>query len=438
MSDVRMSPTDDNAPVKRPVASIRAGTGSFAVMQALKVVVSFVVAMLVARQLGPEGKGALALVQQVPSIMALVMGFGFAGVNVYYVGSGRKTAAEALADSALISFVALVVGVPVSFGLMRALPALAEYPSGLLFLSAFVVPLGVSSSLLAGILVGQGRPSAQAAAQSIGLLFNLAVIAVLYLLVRVSVGAVVVASVAASLIGIVMMLVALRERLAPIGAVERLRSAARYARRRYVSDIAAMLEMRVDIVMLGALSTVSATGIYSVAVALVELLWFIPRAAETPLLSRFLGERADRSAAIAATSVRLTVLLQAALLLGAVFLLEPAVRIVFGPEFSDASMLFWILAPGVVLNGLVGPMISYLISRGHQFPVLSSVSVGGNVVLNAILIPVMGVAGAALASSITYGLGSLWFVWRFRRETGCTLSALIVPRLDDVRRVIGR
>ncbi|MBE0476880.1 MAG: polysaccharide biosynthesis C-terminal domain-containing protein [Coriobacteriia bacterium] len=420
-----------------PAPSVRAGTLSFAIMQALRVVAAFGVAALVARQLGPAGKGALALVQQVPSIMALIMGFGFAGVNVYYVGSRRKTASEALSDSMLITVVALLVGVPLSFAVMRALPALSVFPSRLLWLSALIVPVSILGSQLAGILVGQGRPAAQASAQSLALLANLAAVGLLYWMVRLSVLAVVAVTLAASALAAVMMLLSVKARLEWPGVLRRMRDAASYARKRYLTEIAAMLEMRVDIVMLGVLSTVAATGVYSVAVALVELLWFIPRAAETPLLSRFFHERAEEGAELVATSVRLTVLLEVFLLGAAALLLRPAVAFVFGPAFTGAPLLFWILAPGVVLNGLVGPIVSYLTSRGHQFPVLSAFSVFGNIALNLALIPPMGVAGAALASSVTYASGSLWLVWRFRRETGCSPVALIVPRREDLRAVFG-
>jgi Na+-driven multidrug efflux pump len=85
------------------------------------------------------------------------------------------------------------------------------------------------------------------------------------------------------------------------------------------------------------------------------------------------------------------------------------------------------------MNGLIGPIVSYLTSRGHQFPGLAAASVAGNVILNALLIPTAGVAGAALASSVTYAAGSVWYIWRFGKETGCDPARLFVPRLDDIR-----
>lgn len=417
--------------------SVRRGTGSFALMQALRILGSFAVATLVARQLGADGKGALALVQQAPSIAALVMGFGFAGVNVYFVGSGRKTASEALSDSVAISALALVVGVPVSVFALQAIPALNGLSAAAIWGSAAIVPISVLSSQVAGILIGQGRPERQAWAQSVAVAANVAIVGALYATVRLSVGAAVATNLGTSVVALLLMLGWLGEPVRLTGITGRLRDAFSYARRRYLTDVAAMLEMRVDIVMLGILATASAAGVYSVAVAVVELLWFIPRAAETPLLSRFLHSRPEEGVALVAVSVRLTVVLQAAMLLGALVLLKPAIALVFGPAFGGAPQLFWVLAPGVVANGLVGPLISYLTARGHLFPGLSGATVAANIFLNALLIPSMGAAGAALASSVTYTAGSAWLVWRFRKETGCGLGELFVPRPGDFRALRG-
>ena len=418
--------------------SIRAGTRSFAISQALRIVGAFAIATFVARQLGADGKGGLALLQQTPSIMALVMGFGFGGVNVYYVGSGRKSAAEALSDSLLLSALGALIGVPLSFAIMRSIPALSTFPPLLVLASSLIVPVSVLTSQVAGILVGSGRPERQARAQSIGMALNVAVVAVLYLRVQLSISAAIVASLAAAAISLVLMLAAVRERPAFEGWRGRLADAAPYARKRYFTEVAAMLEMRVDIVMLGVLATAAATGVYSVAVSVVELLWFIPRAAETPLLSRFLHERPAVGADLVAITVRLSVLLEIVMLTGAALLLRPTVEFVFGPAFVGAPALFWILAPGIVVNGLTGPVASYLTSQGHQFPGLAAVSVAANIVLNASLIPIMGAAGAALASSLTYGLGGVWLFWKFIDLSGCRPSALFVPRVSDLRAVLGR
>ncbi|MDO8880201.1 MAG: glycosyltransferase [Coriobacteriia bacterium] len=429
--------TGDAAGAPASLPDVRTGTRSFALMQVLRLIVAFAVASLVSRQLGADGKGVLALVQQVPSIMALVFGFGFAGVNVYFVGSGKKTASEALTDSMFFALIATIAGVPLSYLAMRLLPTLSGFESGVLLLSSLVVPAGVLSAQVAGILVGQGRPEAQARAQSAGLVVNVAIVGALYLTVRLSVASAVLASISGSLLSIALMLAWLGQPLVGGSPLLRVRAAAGYARKRYLTDVAGMLEMRVDIVMLGALATAGVTGIYSVSVALVELLWFVPRAAETPLLARFMKEHAERGAALTAVAVRLTVLLEIVMLIGAALLLVPVVGFVFGPAFSGAPMLFWVLAPGVVANGLVGPVISYLTSRGHQFPGLSAATVLGNIALNAALIPMMGGAGAALASSVTYGIGSAWLFSRFMRETGVRPHELFVPRASDVQAFIG-
>ena len=147
----------------------------------------------------------------------------------------------------------------------------------------------------------------------------------------------------------------------------------------------------------------------------------------------------DGSRRLARTTSRRSFLSRLGVMLtGAALLLRPTVEFVFGPAFVGVPALFWILAPGIVVNGLTGPVASYLTSQGHQFPGLAAVSVAANIVLNASLIPIMGAAGAALASSLTYGLGGVWLFWKFIDLSGCRPSALFVPRVSDLRAVLGR
>lgn len=407
-------------------------------MQVLRILASFVVASFVAQQLGPDGKGALALVQQVPTIVALAVGLGFGGVNIYYVGSGRRTAEEAFTDSAVLLSIAAGIGLPLAVLVMRLLPALEGIALQTMVLAALAVPVGAFSSQLAGILVGVGRPQWQARAQSVSSLVQIAGVGALFFTNTLTVDRAIAVTLVAGILSIVIMLAALRPRALVPGVRGRFIDAMPYARKRYWMEIAFMIEMRVDIVMLGMLAGTTAIGVYSIAVSLVELLWVLPQAAETPLLARLLKEGERTGTELTALATRLIVWLQLFMLVGAALLLKPAVGLVFGASFSGAVPLFWILAPGVVLNGLVGPVNSYLVSRGHLFSGLAAFTVASNVVLNALLIPHFDASGAAIASTVTYALGSAWLMARFVRETACPVSRLLLPRISDLKALTGR
>ena len=62
---------------------------------------------------------------------------------------------------------------------------------------------------------------------------------------------------------------------------------------------------------------------------------------------------------------------------------------------------------------------------------LSAVSIVVNIVANFVLIPYMGISGAALASSMSYSLVSIVVLWYYLRETRLSWRVL-VPRRSDL------
>jgi O-antigen/teichoic acid export membrane protein len=82
------------------------------------------------------------------------------------------------------------------------------------------------------------------------------------------------------------------------------------------------------------------------------------------------------------------------------------IRIVFSSAFLDAYIPLLVLLPGVVLLG-AGKVLTHDMA-GRGYPQYNSITAGVSLVVTVILdfalIPKMGVAGAAIASTISYAL----------------------------------
>lgn len=83
---------------------------------------------------------------------------------------------------------------------------------------------------------------------------------------------------------------------------------------------------------------------------------------------------------------------------------------VFGPEFVAARWELSILALGQLVNAGAGSVGYLMMMTGHQnqSTYIFGVSAFANVVLNALLIPILGTIGAAIATAITMALWNLW------------------------------
>jgi O-antigen/teichoic acid export membrane protein len=92
----------------------------------------------------------------------------------------------------------------------------------------------------------------------------------------------------------------------------------------------------------------------------------------------------------------------------------------FGADFTaQAGTLRW-LALGQLTNALCGPVMYLLNMTGHEKSARNTMAVGVvvNLVGNAVLIPTVGIAGAAIATSFTMALWNGWAMVAVYRKTG--------------------
>ena len=121
----------------------------------------------------------------------------------------------------------------------------------------------------------------------------------------------------------------------------------------------------------------------------------------------------------------------------AIAVLGPVLIVVgFGSEFRPAVLPMLILLPGLWFLGtgiVVGADLG-----GRERPgtssLLSGITVGATVVLDLVLIPPFGVAGAALASTLAYTCFGVASAVVLSRIIHVPLRELLVPRRADLAR----
>jgi O-antigen/teichoic acid export membrane protein len=108
----------------------------------------------------------------------------------------------------------------------------------------------------------------------------------------------------------------------------------------------------------------------------------------------------------------------ALLVAGIVVFAEPLL-LVFGPEFRAGSTALVILAAGQLVNAFTGSVGALLVMTGHERDVAAGLAVGvaTGIVLDLLLIPGLGITGAAIGGAAAM---SVWNV---------TLSVVLYKRL---------
>ncbi len=212
-----------------------------------------------------------------------------------------------------------------------------------------------------------------------------------------------------------------------------LQRSAGFALPSYLAGVMTFLNYRIDQFIIALMLPTDQLAIYVIAVEIAERIWIIPGAIGTALLPH-LTNSPVRDPMVAAAVARHGVLWTGAGCL-VLFLVAPfAIELLFSADFvGAASPLRWLL-PGIFSLAIGKVIIAELQAREKiAFTVwLSLLSAAINVILNFVLIPRMGITGAAVASSISYFLVAIVVIWYYVRETGVSWLQLL-PRVSDIR-----
>ena len=116
-----------------------------------------------------------------------------------------------------------------------------------------------------------------------------------------------------------------------------------------------------------------------------------------------------------------------------IFLANYIIKLFFGDSFLLSVIPLLILLPGILAFSIGGVLAADLAGRGKpQFAVFSSLlGLVSNVILNIIFIPVWGIAGAALASSIAYWLDTLVILFGFSIVSKISLKEVLIIKKQD-------
>ena len=167
-----------------------------------------------------------------------------------------------------------------------------------------------------------------------------------------------------------------------------------------------LILLYLDSVMLGIFRTQSEVGIYGVAYRSAIALSFIPLAVHismVPVISRLFGEGSDSVERNVGRLFRYNLILSVPLGVGGTLFSWKIIPIVFGSQYSEASLIFAVLIWSLVLSFMRFPFNTLFEATDRQFTLsrLFAYAAALNIILNAALIPPYGMVGAAIATVCT-------------------------------------
>ncbi|MFB1490693.1 MULTISPECIES: flippase [unclassified Thiocapsa] len=175
------------------------------------------------------------------------------------------------------------------------------------------------------------------------------------------------------------------------------------------------------VLLLGLFATPDAVGVYKVAVAVGMLIAFGLGAVNLVVMPYFarLYIQSDRVRLQRLVTQSSQAILALAVPVTLVFVLfgERFLTLTFGPDYAAGHTALSILAVGQLVNASMGSVGILLNMTGHERDTLRGVAIAAvaNVLLGFVLIPLLGLAGAALSTAATQIIWNLLLrraVWR--------------------------
>jgi O-antigen/teichoic acid export membrane protein len=397
-----------------------------------------VVGFMLARVLGPGGKGDFYLITLLPVTIMVLIQLGLPQALGFYSARGQTKGiiTKTVILTAVLAAPALVIVV----ALMPVLRAtiLNELPPEEILLGLVVLPLALHATFTTAVVLGrQAVRSYAITSVGIGISGMVLYIALVYIL-RLEIKGALLAffllyciTAAGWFIGSVRASAAV-----PDPADVSYRELFSYGLPIYPGTFTSFFSNRVDVYLLAFLLTDPSApiGYYSLAVTLAQLVFFFPSAVSSLFFPHVAGsarEEADRQVPmVARVTLLLTGAMAIALIPGALILVKFLL-----PAFEPSLPPLLILLPGVVALSQSKVVSSYVTGLGMT-GWISTVNVGAlvlNVAMNLLLIPRVGILGAAAASLISYTATAIAISVLAARLANRSITDFWLPRWSDVR-----
>ncbi len=184
---------------------------------------------------------------------------------------------------------------------------------------------------------------------------------------------------------------------------------------------AGIINEKISTVMVGTMLGPEAAGIFDVALKGATLVNFTLMAVNMPLAPAVAelyakGER-ERLQHLVTKSARVAFLGSLPIALGMI-LFGREVLSIFGRDFIGGSSVLAILSAGQLINVAMGSVALLLNMTGYEEDTVKGIGIAAlaNVVLNAILIPLLGINGAAAANAVSMATWNILLaVWVYKR-----------------------
>lgn len=396
-----------------------------------------ITSVIIARTLGPEGKGVFTIIFLVPSFLLMFSNLGISVANIYYIGKREDKLEDIVSNSVFFSIVLGVAGISL-FAL--AFPQLNKLffhgiASYFFFLAVCILPLSLFNSFAGGILLANRK------IKDVNLLSIIPAVSYLSLFLASSlfVKNRIIGATFAQICSVCIAtgwsvwrlnkISPLRVKFYPQLAKKHLS----FGLKGYIANFTTFLTYRFDMFLVSYFLNPSEVGYYGLAVGLAELIWYVPNSINAMLYPTLSASSTKEANDFTPKVCRNTVFIVSLTSLALVFSGRFVINILYGEVYLPSLKPFLTLLPGVTILTIGKLLSSYTTGRGKPIfaTYASIIALVSNTLLNLILIPRWGITGAAFSSTVAYSFTALFILIAYLKMSGNALKDTLLIKKED-------
>ncbi|MFC4025137.1 flippase [Oceanobacillus longus] len=401
---------------------------------------SFIISIITARFLGPEGKGIVTAIFVIPNLLVSIADLGIRQATAYYVGKKIYNPTKVYSSILLMWVATSITSILIAVIYYLTGPS-EQYGWLLLTIPIATIPFMLLNKYIEGLFSGLQQVNAINIKNLIGFFVNLITICILVVFLGLGIYG---ASIATMLTALITMLfsVIIIKRFVIIEFKYEKGIAKSLVSKGIIYAIALFvlnLNYKIDIIFLERLTTPTDVGIYSIGVSLSELIWQIPAAMGMVLFSKSANSKLENEAVNRSTKLlRISWIPVITLSLCFWFLAPHIIEMLYGNDFIQSVSVIRLLLPGVIAMVVFKILNADLAGRGYPLFALRVYlfALVINMILNFTLIPNFGIEGAAVASTISYTIGALLFSLEYTKQSNIKYSDLFIMKNSDIKLIM--
>ena len=402
------------------------------------ILIRTVIGIIVARMLGPAGRGEYALALLIPGIFIIFTALGFGEASATLIGKEKYNKEEVL--GCLMTYVAsvtVIVGI-VYYAFQRPILNLVQQgiSAHVYTVSFLLVPLQLVWGSLSSILLGIGIIKKISYGRFLNNLIFLCAIVLVSFLYRLTPFIALFFFICSWTAEVLYLYLCLNRHIPLRLRFNRniLKEQFDFGIKLFWHSIFLQLNRRLDSYLLAYFRGNYSLGIYTVAVGLCEFVLTIPTVFTRVAFSLSVRAQTAESLRLTTVSIRQIAFLLVTSTLILAVCMKPLILLLYSSKYIEAFRPALLLLPGIISLGLSDMLGSILVgqSKPQQQTIASGVSCAVTVILDLILIPRYGVSGASIASAIAYTTSAAYLIWVYKNLSQATLKEMLVIRSEDL------